>query len=45
MPNNDKITHYNDVAIDDLPRDLRFRPSGTENKKGRPNGRPFNASL
>ena len=28
---DDKITRYEDVKIDDLPRDLRFRPSTTEN--------------
>ena len=28
---DDKITRYEDVKIDDLPRDLRFRPSKTEN--------------
>jgi ectoine hydroxylase-related dioxygenase (phytanoyl-CoA dioxygenase family) len=27
---DDKITRYQDVAIDDLPRDLRFRPCETQ---------------
>ncbi len=27
--NDDKVTRYEDVSIDDLPRDLRFRPSTT----------------
>ena len=31
--NNDKITRYQDVEVDDLARDLRFRPCGNKNPK------------
>jgi len=31
--NNDKITRYQDVEVDDLARDLRFHPCGNKNPK------------